>query len=123
MESTIREILMSNNNYRFFKTYYTVMTDKQKRSLYQEYTMNFVNDFNDGILMSYNDFFNQEDFFEMVKMRCLHCKTKLNVSFFYYKSAIVKKVIPFPVDICPKCNKQYFVPEDIYNTLMNNIIK
>ena len=54
---------MSNNNYRFFKTYYTVMTDKQKRSLYQEYTMNFVNDFNDGILMSYNDFFNREDFF------------------------------------------------------------
>lgn len=114
---------MSNNNYKFFKTYKTVMTDRQKRSLYEEYTMNFVNDFNDGILLSYNDFFNQDDFFEMVKMRCLHCKTKLNVSFFNYKSAIVKKNIPFPVDICPKCNKQYFVPEDIYNTLMNNIIK
>lgn len=113
----------NNNNYKFFKTYETVMTNEQKKSLYNEYTRNFVNDFNDGILLSYDDFFNQEDFFEMVKMRCLNCKTKLNVSFLHYKPAIVEKVLPFPVDICPKCNKQQFVPDDIYNSLMNNIIK
>src|SRR5690625_144322 len=124
MESTIGEILMSNNNYRFFKTYSISLNDKEKENLYNEYFL-IVAVFSGGFEtpLSYDDYFNQVGFYERINMRCLHCRYRQTLHFSIYKHLIRSNEITFPSDICPKCNKEHFVPEDIYNTLMNNIIK
>lgn len=101
MKSTIGEILMSNNNYGFFKTYYTVMTDKQKRSLYQEYTMNFVNDFNDGILMSYNDFLIKKIFLKWLKCAVFIVRQNLMYHFFIINLQLSKKSFLFLLTFVP----------------------
>lgn len=101
--------------YKYFKTYTTKMSHSQKVSLYNEYKSEFAKD--DPALLGFDDFFNQNNFFEIVSMKCLHCDNELNVGFMNYHYAVVENIVPFPFDKCPKCENVQFVPKDVYNKL------
>lgn len=102
---------------KYFNTYTKKMTHQQMKSLYDEYHYAVNHGMYPGPLLSFKEFFNQENIFEMVSMKCLNCGFDLNVSYMNYHQHIINKTYAFPIETCRNCEKFQLVPKDVYNKL------
>ena len=111
----IGEILMRKYNYLFFTTYVVDLTESQIEELKAEFDsmirLDVIHD------VTFEEFFSTVPDNEIISMRCLRCKHRLELSFSVYKPFIENKEIAFPIDYCPKCRMMQFVPNDVYNKL------
>lgn len=109
---------------KLFKTYQTVMSNSQKKNLYKEYEAAIAQGFIDEPKLSFDNYFKQPNFFEMIDMKCLDCHFELNLSYAHFSMDVEYNEAAFPIDFCPECGKMQFVPKDVYRKLIPiNVLK
>ena len=66
------------------------------------------------------DFVEQEIYDETITMKCLNCNHESEEDWEMIEEMWDEYHEPYPTLYCPNCNKQKFVPIDIYNKKKNN---
>ena len=101
---------------KFFKTITHTPNESELKDIYDLYKYN-AEAMGDKP-MPYKAFLKTPNLNVFVEMKCLNCHSEYQEHFGDYALEMEAMELPFPIDWCPDCMKQYLVPKDIYNKLI-----
>lgn len=101
---------------KFFKTYTLKPNIDELKEVYEIYKYNIESIGEKP--MSYKRFLKTPNLNVYVDMKCLNCHSEYQEHFGNYSMEMESMELPFPIDWCPDCMKQYLVPKDIYNKIL-----
>lgn len=101
---------------KFFKTYNVKIDESELKEVYELYK-HHIHSIGENPV-SYTEFLKTPNLTAHVDMKCLNCHSEYSEHFGNYYMEMEAMELPFPIDWCPDCFKQYLVPKDIYNKII-----